>query len=514
MTKFSKYKHSYIVIIFFTIIHLIFAGLWPVNFEFTFSEAAKYLKNFDIRYIDFYISNNANTLAFPIIVGVIHKVIPFDTLVIAKIISASSYLIMGVAVINFYKKLNFTKDVAYCLIFIYLNPIVWVLGFRGTPDLFSSSLALLAASLLIQQNLFNLKRFFYLILFSSAILIKPITAIFSILIFYFKFLDNNFKFNLYYIRSSVGEILIIITPTILYLIFFIQFFSNENTINYVDIINEKFGRGFYNNFFLYLGFIFLSISILLFSKKKYIFIFIFLSSIILLSSIYFDNSFDKDNDGEMNFGFLSTSIPNNLYYIYMIFLGVLMLSIFIFLCVFIFRKSDIDFNKAFPFLLCFIVCVVILSLFRPVQRYLILILPISILFVSEFRKKNIFISISYICFFSLINILIINNQITNSLISKKVYNYLYEKKILSDTYPGELNPHIRHLFVDEGKIAPATFQNEDRDYIIQATRNNSTIKSFSASFIPFIKKTLHVNKCDIVRLNIREGIACKQQSMN
>ena len=517
MMKLNKYKNSYIVIIFFTIIHLIFAGLWSVNFEFTFSEAAKYFNNFDIRYIDFYISNNANTLAFPIIVGAIHKVIPFDTLVIAKIISASSYLIMGVAIINFHKKLNFTSEAAYSLIFIYLNPIVWMLGFRGTPDLFSCSLALLASSLLIQQkNLFNLKRFFYLILFSSAIIIKPITAIFAILIFYFKFLDNNLKFNFYYIRSSVVEILIIITPIILYLVFFMQFFNNENIINYAEIINEKFGRGFYNNFFLYLAFTFLSISILLFSKKKYIFIFIFLSSIILLLTFYVDISFDKNHHGEMNFGFLSTFIPNNFYYVYMIFLGVLMLFIFIALCVFIFRKSDIDFNKAFPFLLCFIFCIAILSLFRPVQRYLILILPISILFVSQFRKKNIFLSISYICFFSLINILIINNQITNSLISKEVYNYLAEKKILSDTYPGELNAHIRHLFVDEGKIAPPTFQNEDRHYIIQAIRNNSTIKSFSVSLIPFIKKTLHVNKCDIARIDpkLHGGIICKQQLMN
>ena len=507
-------KNSYLVIIFFFFVHLIFVGLWSVNFEFTFSEAAKYVKSSDLRYIDFYTSNNANTLAFPMIIGAIHMIVPLNTLIIAKIVSASSYVLLGVAVINFYKKLNFTSKIEYTLVFIYLNPIVWVLGFRGTPDLFSCSLALLATSFLIHQNSFGIKRFFYLVLFSLAILIKPITAIFAIFILYFKFLDNRFKFNFYYIRSSLGEVLIITIPTILYLIFYMQFLSNEYSNDYTEIIRGKFGRGFFNNFFLYLSFIFLSIAVFLFSKKKYVFIFTLLSIIILLSTIYADISFDKNHDGEMNFGFLSSFIPDNFYYVYMIFLGMLMLSTFIALCVFLFRKSDIDFHKVFPFLLYFIICIVILSLFRPVQRYLILIIPIVILFINEFRKKNIFLSISYICFFSLINIVVLNNQITNSLISKKVYNYLDENKMLTNTYPGYLNPHIRHLFVDEGQIALPTFRYEDRDYIIQSRANNSTIKSFTVSIIPFIKKSVYINKCVTVRYTPKEGRVCKQQLMN
>ena len=510
----SKYKNSYLIIIFFFLIHLIFVNLWPVNFEFTFSEAAKYIKNFDSRYIDFYIANNANTLLFPTIIGIVHKILPLNTLIVAKIISASSYLILGVAIINFYKKLNFTGNIEYALVFIYLNPIVWVLGFRGTPDLFSCSLALLATSFLIRDNSLNFKRFCYLFLFSLAVLVKPICLIFVIFVFYFKFLDNRFKFNFDYIKSSIIEILIISIPIVLYSIFYIKFFNNEHSNYYIEIIGEKFGRGFFNNFFLYLSFIFLSISILLFSKKKYVFMFALLSVIVLLFAIYLDTSFDKNQDGEMNFGFISTLIPNNFYYIYMIFLGILMLFLFIVLCKSLLRNSDIDFNKVFPFLLCFIFYIIILSLFRPVQRYLILIIPISILFVNEFRKKNIFLSISYICFFSMINILIISNQISNSIISKKVYNYLEKNRILSDTYPGYLNPHIRHLFVDEGKIAPPTYEDEDRSYIIQATSNNSTIKSFSVTIIPFMKKSAHVNKCDVARINIREGIVCKQQLMN
>lgn len=511
----SKYKNSYLIITFFFLIHLLLVNLWPVNFEFTFSEAAKYLKNFDLRYVDFYIANNANTIVFPTIIGIIHKIVPLETLVIAKIISASSYLILGVAIINLHKKLNFTKNIEYTLVLIYLNPIVWMLGFRGTPDLFSCSLGLFATSFLIQGNLSNFKKFYYLALFSLAALIKPITLIFVIIIMYFRFLDNGFKFNFDYIKSSITEIFIIIIPIILYLILYVKFFHNENATYYMEIIkNKEFGRGFFNNFFLYLSFIFLSISILLFSNKRYVFIFTLLSIIILTFSFYINSSFDKNHDGEMNFGFLSTLIPNNFYYIYMIFLGVLMLFIFITLSIFLFRNSDIDFNKTFPFLFCFIICIIILSLFRPVQRYLVLILPIAILFVGEFRKKNIFLSISYICFFSLINFLILNNQITNSLISKKVYNYLDKNRMLNNTYPGELNAHIRHLFVDEGKIAPPSFQYEDRDYIIQATANNSTIKSFTIFNIPFLKKSLHLNKCDIDRINRREGIVCKQELMN
>ena len=501
---FRQNNFPIIVIFFFFLIHLLFIGLWPVNFEFTFSEGAKYFKDFDKAYLDFYKNNNANTFMFPLLIGLINKIIPIDNLVISKIISSSSYIFLGFAIINFHKYLNLKVKIEETLIFIFLNPIVWYLGLRGTPDIIATSIALFSISNLIINKKENLKNLFYLFLFSLAILLKPIVILSFIIFIYIKFEDQNFKININLIKKLILNILIISLPLIL----FYKFLYFEITNDYVNIISVKFG-GFLSNFFLYCAFIFISIGIFLFHKVKYIIYFILVSLVILFISSKIETNFDPNHHGEMNFGFLTGFFPNNFFYIYMIFLGLLIFSLLIIFTILTYLKKRELFKKIFPFLLFLIIYIAFLSFFRPVQRYLILALPIIILIISEIKYKKLFLSFSYLALFIFLNLLITNNQISNSLISKKVFNYLNSNELLFDTYPGELNAHIRHLFARNGNIPPVTYETEKRSYIISKYNNEFSIKSFEVSFIPIIKKKLYLNKCEVEKITKKEGIICK-----
>lgn len=493
-----------ILIFFFFIIHLLFIGLWPVNFEFTFSEGAKYFKDFDKGYLDFYKNNNANTFMFPLLIGLINKIIPIDNLVISKILSSSSYIFLGFAIINFHKYLNLKVKIEETLILIFLNPIVWYLGLRGTPDLIATSIALFSISNLIINKKENLKNLLYLFLFSLAVLLKPFVILSFIIFIYIKFEDQNFKININLIKKLILNILIISLPLIL----FYKFLYFEITNDYANDILAKYG-GFLSNFFLYSAFIFISIGIFLFHKIKYIIYFILISLVILFISTKVEINFDINHDGEMNFGFLTGFFSNDFLYIYMIFLGILIFYLFIIFTILTYLKKRELFKKIFPFLLFLIISIAFLSFFRPVQRYLILVLPIIILICSEIKYKNLFLSISYLAVFVFLNLLITNNQISNSLISKKVFNYLDSNELLFDTYPGELNAHIRHLFVRNNTIPPVTYETEKRNYIISKDYNEFSIKSFEVSFIPIIKKKLYLNKCEVERITNREGIICK-----
>ena len=49
VSRIDKIKCWYVILVTF-ILHLVLINLYPVNFEFTFSEGAKYLINFDKQY--------------------------------------------------------------------------------------------------------------------------------------------------------------------------------------------------------------------------------------------------------------------------------------------------------------------------------------------------------------------------------------------------------------------------------------------------------------------------------
>ena len=136
----SDKRKIYIFLIINFIIHLIFINNYPINFEFTFSNFSKFFENYDKSIIDQYFLSQANTIAFPFVAGLISKNLNIENgLIITRIISLLSYIFLLLGLINFSKYYKFKINFLIVTLF-FLNPLIWVYGYRGTPDLISASL--------------------------------------------------------------------------------------------------------------------------------------------------------------------------------------------------------------------------------------------------------------------------------------------------------------------------------------------------------------------------------------
>ncbi len=208
-------KKSIYILIFILIFHLLFLNLYPVNDEFIFPVGAKLIENFDVDEISLFFNYNANTLGFSLLIFFFSKFLPFDYYIIGKLLSCSGILLIYLAIFNLLKilKLNKIKDKHILILLIFFNPLIFIFSFRATPDFFASALSFFSiVYFLINKEL--IFKFFFIILFSVAVIVKPFNAILIILIF----IDFNFKS--FFCKKKLEYIfmvfIVIINPFILF----------------------------------------------------------------------------------------------------------------------------------------------------------------------------------------------------------------------------------------------------------------------------------------------------------
>ena len=73
----DREKCWYVIIVTF-ILHLILINFHSINYEYTFSEGAKFLIDFDRKIIEDYFSDQANTFFFSLLVGLFNKIFPIE----------------------------------------------------------------------------------------------------------------------------------------------------------------------------------------------------------------------------------------------------------------------------------------------------------------------------------------------------------------------------------------------------------------------------------------------------
>ena len=245
-----------IFILFFS--HLILINLYPVNFEHTFSDfSSKFIINPDEAITNYY-RNQANTIIYPLIILLMEILIPFlDASQIGKLISSFGSILLGLAIIRFAKFYSIQK-ITILIFIICLNPFVWTMAHRGTPDFIAPSLAIFSVSfLIVDQNI--LRKIFFSVLLGVAIAIKPTVGIILIYLNIHFLFKNNFN-----LIKSFKELLIInIISTLILLLYLIFIYYNFNfflTPPYFKqslIIDNMYL--FLNNFILYIGYTYMLI---------------------------------------------------------------------------------------------------------------------------------------------------------------------------------------------------------------------------------------------------------------
>ena len=171
--KNSDERSCLLLSIFAFFFHLLFIKFYPVNFEFSFSEGAKYLYNFDTKVINDYFFNQANTFVFSVIIGLVDRVLFIDdTLISARLLSATSYLFFGLGFIKIFKFYKIKLSSTFFIFYFLLNPLIWTYGHRGIPDLFATSLAFIFLNFLFLKNTQSIKNYLNFLL-GISISIKP-----------------------------------------------------------------------------------------------------------------------------------------------------------------------------------------------------------------------------------------------------------------------------------------------------------------------------------------------------
>ena len=477
--KNSDERNCLLLSIFAFFFHLLFIKFYPVNFEFSFSEGAKYLYDFDTKVIDNYFFNQANTFVFSVIIGLVDKVLFIDdTLISARLLSATSYLFFGLGFIKIFKFYKIKLSITFFILYFLLNPLIWTYGHRGIPDLFATSLAFYTFSnFLFLKNSQSIKNYSNFFLLGISISIKPFCIIYLALIFLI-------ELNRSILLVIKNYFLLFFTSSLIPILYFSLIKINFGFY----LIPDKFSTevsflkgGFFNNFFGYL--IILSLFILPLSfKKKFINFKNFLIVIFILFPLsFFLGSVIHSPQAELNFGFLNNLVGNQPIFL----IGVVSLLIF---CLYVYDYLKVNYpskNRAnIDFLIIVIFYIFILSLTRPSQRYLITILPLIMIFFltnsNYLKNKMIFIPVGllYICF----NIILSVNFYLNSSINENIIKHLLKKDILKKTIPGPLYPHSYHYF----------FSEEDKFYVITTDPKNH-IKKFKKNIF-FLEKKFYLSK--------------------
>ena len=474
----SDKKKIYIFFIINFIIHIIFINNYPINFEFTFSNFSKFFENYDKSIIDQYFLSQANTIAFPFVAGLISKSLNIENgLITTRIISLLSYIFLLLGLINFSKYYKFKINFLIVTLF-FLNPLIWVYGYRGTPDLISASLGFYGLSGLWNLK-FDIKKICYSFLIAFSIVLKPHCFIFGlILCLHYLIQKRNNLFDNYLYLIITIPILIILFFSVNYKLFGFFLYSN----NYQEALSLNLPN-FINNFLSYFGLLFLSvfpISIIYFFDKKILMKIIFYLFIFILGYLFLELY------GEMDLGSLTSILgKKNLAGIVLCFVVIGFINI---RNLIIIEKKKNNKNFVNPLIISIVIYILILSFFRPVQRYLMVILPF--LYLLFFMNFKIIFDKKFIIYFMIlitVNFVLSLNSILNSKISSKVADYLLLKNINNQTDLGPINANANFIITEK-----------NRSKIFYLTNNlegiNKYEKKFNVGLFNIINKNLYLVK--------------------
>ena len=396
-----KTKNWPFILIIFTICQLFTINIFPDNFEFTFSEGSKFFETFEKKYIDFFFKNQANTFFFSFIIGVFDKLTfgTIDNLILARFLSLCSYGFLYFGILNTLKYFKIHKSLhEITIIFIIFNPIIWTLSFRGSPDLFSASLGFYASSFFLVGFNNSLKRNLSIFLLSISIVLKPISAIFVLYIFLI--IKKKSKLSKFEIFTNV--ILFLLIPIIYFLTikknfgFFVMsdnfYLKHSTRIDFEFIIKNLIGYACFLAIFSFPANFSFKIN------YKFVFLYLFIMLVGILNFNFFNYKL-----GELDFGFFNNYFNN---YILLIITYSILFSLII-------KIYEIFKNKKknnVKILITIAIFLLILSSSKPVQRYLIFILPLLILLIIQNTQTNkirkllivgiiIFIPINFISLF-------------------------------------------------------------------------------------------------------------------
>ena len=183
-------------------IHLIFVKNYPVSVEFAFIDFAKFYEDYNKLILEEFISVQANTVVFSYIIFFFDQLfLIHNYLITGRLLSILSYIFLYFGILNFtnFFKINLANFFILVLV-LFLNPIIWIYGFKVTADLLPASLSFFGISQIFSNKNIISKILISSFLVSLASLMKPM---FLAIVVLGSLLINYFNFNTIFYRRTI-----------------------------------------------------------------------------------------------------------------------------------------------------------------------------------------------------------------------------------------------------------------------------------------------------------------------
>ena len=473
----NKNNNFLLITILISLLHLITINTGPINLEFTFSDAANYFISNDQYLLKQYFHYEANTLALPFAASIFSsKYYLFDGLLTIRFINIFCLFLLSYGVYHLCNYYNIIHK-SEILLLILLNPLIWTFSERATSDFSPMALGVFSVALIL-----NSKKYLTLligsIMLGFSILLKYHALIYLVII-YFLFKDKDkyqlFNYKKYSFVASISISFFILYNILVYTKFGFWLTPPEFQVKHGFLLSS-----FFSNLIAYSGFIFIATFPLFFCNLNYITylknnIRIITILLIILSILCF---FYFTINGEVDFGPLNTIFNDR-------FRSFLFVIFGFFGFIFYFQSPK---NNPFNLLkFSIFIILVLFSLTRPSQRYLILIIPFFILFLpqSSFSRRSL------ICFtlllFFIINIYLECARLTTAKSSFDMVLKIQSLGLLDFTNPGVIEGHYGNYFnIYLREYKYTIISGYDKNAIITVSDNILFIRK-TYSLIPFVK---------------------------
>lgn len=476
----------FLVILVATLLHIFLVWLPGVNLEWVFADGARYFDCYDPLLLKHYFLLEANTLGMPFLASAFHHVLPFLAYnVVLRILSASSFLLLGYSLLRLHSLLHRDYNPAVLLAVVFLNPLIWTFGGRGTADLFPAALTLFAITLFWQPNSSPVRLAIAITIYGIAITLKYHAALLLPLVGLEIVTRPAATTGKAILRFSLIVVLILVIPGFyillakrLYGFWFAppKFGAMHGlNLNLISIIMNMIGYAAYLCL-LTLPYSLSAVWERVNTTRKAL-ITVVAAFVIFVAGVY-----GVRLGAEMRFGPLDAYINPRIYN------GVFL----VFAAIFVLLSKEILLDAATPsvrrYLMCMFLGIVIfvgiLSLARPAQRYLLFVLPLSYFFVMTKKRGGKYVTGTVILFYAMLNLFITLNQVATGAVSQKMVQQITARGLLDDTDPGKL------IIGNAGNRFPDLNGAAQKHYTVVAGSSPNAIVTVESHPAPMVHKVL------------------------
>ena len=474
----------------FIVGHGIYLNTPWVNLEYAFGEAARGILNpYYTTGFEKYWEVEANPLGYSLITASIASFlgISFWSIRIPSLLGGIAILVAGWL---FYRSKDFKNNALFFLwtAIISITPLVWIYSGRATADVLPVGLVVLAFLFCYYAEERLWIHLIAGLCFSLASLVKLHSILLGVGFVYILFTDQEGKIN-WSRRRGLKFLFYSLLPAVILGIYFLVIYSQFGIVfipeQHKEALVEGYAKNFVSAFLMYnslLGtmfatFCFLSITHLqkIWSKRNILILMI----IILIAGSVFWRTLSSFPAGEMGFSNLYDTLLNQKV-ISLIRIGGFILAFFLFIELIntAFREE----SKTALFFLCSILpFLVILSFFKPCQRYLLFCLPflsfyLVVILGSRMPRLTHWMGWPSIAVFIAINVFSIFHQIGQGRASENMAQWVISNGYLNNTEPGAILPHAGHHFLQNqegqkkyiiniGKTPPGNFLHEESVFV-------------------------------------------------